>query len=40
MGPLTGEGFDFNARCLNVLVGWEGHVRVNVPVLHALNDVH
>ena len=39
MSPLSGKGFDFDAGLFDQLVGWEGHVRVDVPVLHALNDV-
>ena len=39
VSPLACECFDFDACIFNELVGWEGHVRVNVPILHALNDV-
>ena len=39
MSPLTGQCLDFNTSLFDDLVGGEGHVRVNVPILHALNDV-
>ena len=39
VSPLTGQRLDLNASVFNDLVSGEGHVRVNVPVLHALNDV-
>ena len=38
--PLTGQRLDFDARLFDDLVGGEGHVGVNVPILHALNDVN
>ena len=40
MRPLAGEGFHFDAGGLHQLVGGKRHVRVNVPVLHPLNDVN
>ncbi len=39
VGPLTGQRFDLNASVLNLLMNGEGHVGVDVPVLHALNEV-
>ena len=39
MSPLTSQCLDFNTGRLDNLVGGEGHVRVDVPILHALNDV-
>ena len=39
VSPLACERFDLDASVFHDLVRWERHVRVHVPVLHALNDV-
>ena len=39
MGPLACQRLNLNPSVLNLLMDGEGHVWVNVPILHALDEV-
>ena len=40
MRPLSCKCLDFNASISDLLMHWERHVWVNIPILHALNQIH